>query len=158
VAGIDKTQIKECAKTGLIVDITGTGPISPGASVKAIALRADIDGLKMAEVNPALAYASRTEYAHMCGHDGHTASLILAAYLLQRQRERLPADSKVRLLFQPAEEGPGGALPMVLEGCLETIDEVYGMHNMPNTAAGHIRVKAGPMMAAICGLKIVIKG
>jgi amidohydrolase len=123
-----------------------------------IALRADIDGLKMPENNPQLAYCSKTEYAHMCGHDGHTATLVLAAVLLMRERERLPANCTVRLLFQPAEEGPGGAKPMVEAGCLEGVDEVFGLHNVPNFPEGEIRVKEGPLMASISGIKVTIKG
>ena len=157
LAGIKEEDIKVCAGTGLVVDIKGTG--APGKEgVKSIAIRADTDGLKMPENNPDLPYTSKTEYAHMCGHDGHTATLLLAACLLQSQRHTLPEGTLVRLLFQPAEEGPGGAKPMIEEGCLEGIDEVYGMHNVPNFPEGQIRVKAGPMMAAISGVKITIKG
>lgn len=64
----------------------------------------------------------------------------------------------MRLLFQPAEEGPGGAEPMIKEGCLDGVDEVYGLHNVPNFRAGEIRVKAGPMMASISGVKVTIQG
>ena len=112
----------------------------------------------MKEVNPNLPYVSVTEYAHMCGHDGHTATLILAACIIQKNRESLPSNCTVRLFFQPAEEGPGGAEPMIEEGCLDSVDEVYGMHNVPNFSEGEIRVKEGPMMASISGVKLIIKG
>jgi metal-dependent amidase/aminoacylase/carboxypeptidase family protein len=81
VAGIQDSQIKKCAGTGLIVEIKGSNQNSRSSPL-CIALRADIDGLKMKEVNPGLPYASKTEYAHMCGHDGHTATLIMAACFL----------------------------------------------------------------------------
>ena len=82
VAKIDPSAIKECAGTGLVVDIRGTKDADSTREVKCIAIRADIDGLKMKEENPHLEYASETEFAHMCGHDGHTATLLLAACLL----------------------------------------------------------------------------
>jgi hippurate hydrolase len=109
--GIDEMNIKICAKTGLYVDIIGTKPKEEGTVSKCIALRADIDGLKMQENNPLLEYRSKTAYAHMCGHDGHTATLLLTAQILWSNRDKF--NGTVRLLFQPAEEGPGGALPMV---------------------------------------------
>lgn len=155
-AFIESSQIRDSAGTGLVVDINGTGPDSPKPI--SIALRADIDGLKMAEGNPDLVYRTKTEYAHMCGHDGHTATLLLAAALINKQKSKIPSNCLIRLLFQPAEEGPGGALPMIEDNCLDKIDEVYGMHNVPNFPEGEIRLKEGPMMAAISGVKIKVKG
>lgn len=157
VAGIQDAQIKKCAGTGLIVEIKGKNQAQKSSPL-CIALRADIDGLKMKENNPDLPYASKTEFAHMCGHDGHTATLIMAACILQKNQGKFPENCSIRLFFQPAEEGPGGAQPMIEEGCLEGVDEVYGMHNVPNFREGEIRVKEGPMMASICGVKIIIKG
>jgi amidohydrolase len=136
------------------VDIEGTGEEQENIRVKSIALRADIDGLKMKENNPTLSYCSKTEYAHMCGHDGHTATLVLAACILQKNRDKIPKGCKVRLLFQPAEETPGGAEPMIKDGALEGIDEVFGMHNIPNFKEGEIRIKEGPVMASICFIDI----
>ena len=68
-----------------------------------------MDGLLMPEDNPGLEYRSRTKYAHMCGHDGHVAMLLAAAQVVQLNIEKIPQDKCVRLLFQPAEEEPGGA-------------------------------------------------
>jgi metal-dependent amidase/aminoacylase/carboxypeptidase family protein len=82
IAKIDPSNIKKCAGTGLVVNIRGTKDVVSTKEVKCIALRADIDGLKMKEDNPGLDYASVTEFAHMCGHDGHSAILLLAACLL----------------------------------------------------------------------------
>ena len=90
----------------------------------------------MQENNPNLAHRSQTKFAHMCGHDGHTSTLLLAGCLLNINRSLIPKGSKVRLMFQPAEEGPGGAKPMVEEGALESIDEVYGLHNVPHVPQG----------------------
>jgi amidohydrolase len=78
-----------------------------------IALRADMDGLPMPENNKHLPYRSQTEAAHMCGHDGHITILLAATEVLVKQRHKLSKDQTIRLLFQPAEEGPGGAKPMI---------------------------------------------
>lgn len=78
-----------------------------------IALRADMDGLPIPENNPHLEYKSVTNFAHMCGHDGHMASLLAAAQVIANNRKKIPKGKAVRLLFQPAEEGPGGAKPMI---------------------------------------------
>lgn len=113
-----------------------------------IALRADMDGLPIPENNPHLEYKSVTSFAHMCGHDGHMTVLLAAAQVLANNRDKIPKNKTVRLLFQPAEEGPGGALPMIKEDdCLKDVDEVYGFHNVPNFNEGEIRVVAGPIMA-----------
>lgn len=70
----------------------------------------------------------------------------------------MPSNKGVRLLLQPAEEGPGGALPMVKEQCLKGVDEVYGFHNIPNFDEGDIRVCEGPFFAAVSIVKIKILG
>ena len=127
LAGIPESAFSNSAGTGLIVDLVGEGPgkAPEGTAVRTIALRADMDALRMTEGNNGLPYRSSNEgVAHLCGHDGHMASLVGAAALLRRRLTRLPRDCKVRLLFQPAEEGPGGADPMVKEGCLKGVDEV----------------------------------
>mmetsp|Transcript_1014 Transcript_1014/g.618 ORF Transcript_1014/g.618 Transcript_1014/m.618 type:complete len:86 (-) Transcript_1014:513-770(-) len=85
----------------------------------------------MAENNPHLPYRTQTNFAHMCGHDGHAAMLLAAAWTFINHRAKIPKSKVLRLLVQPAEESPGGALPMCKEGCMEGVDEVYGMHNMP---------------------------
>ena len=77
--GIEESNIKACAGTGLVVDIKGTGEGLPEGGVSMIALRADMDGLPIPENNPDLPYKSVTAYAHMCGHDGHIATLLAAA-------------------------------------------------------------------------------
>ena len=123
-----------------------------------IAIRADIDGLLMPENNQKLPYKSQTKYAHMCGHDGHVAMLMAATEIVMKNLNKIPSNKTVRLLWQPAEEGPGGAMPMIKEGCLNDVDEVYGLHNVPNWDEGDIRVVAGPIMAAAVIVKIKVKG
>ena len=153
--------MKVCAKTGLVVDIKGTGPKSKEAKAgtcKVVALRTDLDGLPMPENNQSLPYKSQTAFAHMCGHDGHMACLMSAAQVIAAHRDKIPSDKSVRLLLQPAEEGPGGALPMVKEKCLDGVDEVYGFHNIPNFDEGDIRVCSGPFFAASTRMTIRIIG
>ena len=94
----------------------------------------------------------------MCGHDGHTAMLMAATAVFVKKRNKIPSDKCVRLLFQPAEEGPGGAAPMIKENCLDGVDEVYGLHNYPGFDEGDIRVCTGPILAASDRVKISIKG
>lgn len=94
----------------------------------------------------------------MCGHDGHMATILSTAWVLINQRSRIPSNKFVRLLFQPAEEGPGGAKPMIEEGCLDFIDEVYGFHNFPGFDEGDVRVIPGAIMAASTTVKITVKG
>jgi hippurate hydrolase len=84
--------------------------------------------------------------------------LLTGANVMIRNRDKIPSNKGVRLLFQPAEEGPGGAKPMVEEGCMEGTDEVYGCHNMPNYTAGQVRVCDGPIFSEVTLVKIRIVG
>lgn len=145
--GVAAEDIHKCAKTGLVVNIKGQGPISKTGPVNSIALRADMDALPIPENNPHLKYKSVTDFAHMCGHDGHIVTLLSFTEVLMKNIKSIPKNKFVRLLFQPAEESPGGALPMVKEGCMKNIDEVYGYHNVPNFDEGDIRVCEGPFFA-----------
>jgi amidohydrolase len=133
---------RSCARTGLVADLHATR-----RSGRTIALRADLDCLPIDETTD-LPYRSRHRgRAHKCGHDGHTAVMMGVAAMLARHRESIRGN--VRLLFQPAEEGVdgGGAKVMVAEGALADVDEVYGLHNWPGYPHGHVRVRAGTMMA-----------
>jgi amidohydrolase len=95
--------------------------------------------------------------AHMCGHDGHTTTLLGFLALVVRQSHALPPGTFVRFLFQPAEEGPGGALPMIKEGVLEHVDEVYGLHNSPFPLYS-LHVKPGPVLSHAMEFWIDIMG
>jgi len=160
LAGIDEGCISDCAGTGIVADIVGVGPPSSGKpKVRSIALRADMDALRMTEGNTTLPYRSKNQgVAHMCGHDGHMASLVGAASLINRRAHSLPSNCRVRLLFQPAEEGPGGAVPMIEAGCLDGVDECYGYHNWPPFKLGYLHVRSGPVMAHPTAFKIEIVG
>lgn len=137
--------------TGLV------GIIKAGSSSRAIGLRADMDALPMQEHNQ-FPHASRYPgVMHACGHDGHTAMLLAAGYYLAQQQN---FDGTVYLIFQPAEEGGGGADAMIKDGLFQrfAMQSVYGMHNWPGLKVGQFALSAGPVMASLSTFKIVIHG
>ncbi len=139
-------------KTGVVGVISGSR--GPGRS---IGLRADIDALPVTEKN-AFAHASvHRGKMHACGHDGHTAMLLAAAHHLCANRDFA---GRVVCIFQPAEEGGGGAREMIKDGLFEKfpVDAVFGMHNWPGLPAGHFALKAGPVMASSNEFRIVVRG
>jgi amidohydrolase len=138
-------------KTGVVGEIKGR----PGT--RAIGLRADMDALPMTEHNT-FAHASRhAGRMHACGHDGHTAMLLAAA---QQLAERRDFDGTVYLVFQPAEEGGGGAREMIKDGLFDRfpMDAIFGMHNWPGLAAGTFAIKDGPCFASSNDFRIVVTG
>jgi len=139
--------------TGVVGIVRGTA----GHSGRAIGLRADMDALPMTEHNR-FAHASKTPgKMHACGHDGHTAMLLAAAQHLSRHRD---FDGTAYLIFQPAEEGGGGAREMIKDGLFDQfpMQAVYGMHNWPGLKAGTFAVCDGPCMASSNEFKITIRG
>jgi hippurate hydrolase len=142
------------ATTGVIGIVPGR---DGGACGRAVGLRADMDALPIQEHNR-FAHASREPgRMHACGHDGHTAMLLAAARHLAAQRR---FDGTVYLIFQPAEEGGGGARSMVDEGLFERfpMEAVFGLHNWPGLPAGAIAVGPGPVMASASTFRIVVRG
>lgn len=133
------------------------GTLKRGTSNRAIALRADMDALRINEKTGA-EWASQAEgLMHACGHDGHTAMLLGAAQMLVDEGE---FDGTVRFLFQPAEEWGRGAQAMLDDGLMERFpfDEVYGLHNMPGVPVGHVRTRAGSVMSAEDIFEITLTG
>ena len=140
--------------TGVVGTVHGR---DGGACGRAIGLRADMDALPMTELNT-FEHASRhAGKMHACGHDGHTAMLLAAAQHLAQHRN---FDGTVYLIFQPAEEGGGGAREMIQGGLFERfpMQAVYGMHNWPGMPVGSFAASAGPVMASSNEFHITIRG
>ena len=138
-------------KTGVV------GVLRSGTSGRSLGLRADMDALPIREANT-FAYRSRNDgVMHACGHDGHTAMLLGAAQHLARTRH---FDGTVHLIFQPAEEGIGGAKAMVEDGLFRRFpcESLFGMHNRPGMALGRFAVRSGPMMAGGAFFDIDVAG
>ena len=141
---------------------TGVGKTGVVATLKngegrSIGLRADMDALPIQETT-GLPYASRIDgVMHACGHDGHTATLLAAAKYLAQTRA---FNGTLQLIFQPAEEGLGGARKMLEEGLLERFpcDAIFAMHNVPGHPAGHLGFYSGPFMASADTVTIHIIG
>lgn len=136
-------------KTGVTADLNfGEGPT--------IALRADMDALPMQETS-GLSFSSKHDgVMHACGHDGHMAMLLGAAKILSQMDKELTGT--IRFIFQPAEEGEGGARYMIEDGCLEGVDEIYGIHVWNYQPVGEVGAKEGPILAAADLFDIIIKG
>ena len=130
--------------------IAGTGIVASlkrGQSDKAVGLRADMDALPIQELNT---FAHRSQHLgkmHACGHDGHVAMLLGAAYYLSQHGN---FDGTVHFIFQPAEEGGGGARRMIEEGLFErfAMQAVFALHNWPGLPLGHFGVRSGAIMAS----------
>ena len=133
------------------------GIVQNGTSSRAIGLRADMDALPMQEANTFAHASTQPGKMHACGHDGHTAMLLAAAQYLATHRH---FDGTVYLIFQPAEEGGGGAREMIQDGLFEQfpMDAVFGMHNWPGLQFGQFAASAGPVMASSNEFKITVHG
>ncbi len=136
-------------KTGVTADLTfGEGPT--------IALRADMDALPMQEAS-GLDFSSKHDgVMHACGHDGHMAMLLGAAKVLTQNGNSF--NGTIRFIFQPAEEGAGGARYMIEDGCLDGVDEIYGIHVWNYQPVGEVGITDGPVLAAADMFEINIKG
>jgi amidohydrolase len=141
-------------RTGVVGIVQGR---DGGASGRAIGLRADMDALPMQEFNHFAHASQHPGKMHACGHDGHTAMLLAAAQHFAKHRN---FDGTVYLIFQPAEEGGGGAREMIDDGLFEKfpMQAVFGMHNWPGYPVGTFAVSPGPVMASSNEFKITIRG
>jgi amidohydrolase len=142
------------AKTGVLGLIKGA---KPG---KTVLLRADMDALALPELADVPYKSKKSGAMHACGHDGHTAALVIAALALNDMKDSLAGN--IKLMFQPAEEADGGALPMIEEGILEDpkVDAAFGCHLWGSGKEGEILVKSGSLMASpdVFRIKIIGKG
>jgi len=139
--------------------IGGTGVVAviENGRGKTLGLRADMDALPIREENNKPYCSKNAGIMHACGHDGHTTMLLGAAKYLAESRK---FKGKVVLIFQPAEEGFAGAKAMIDDGLFQKypVDEIYGMHNMPNLQSGMLAVEEGPRLAAADNFDIEIIG
>lgn len=152
---LDKLGIpykSEVAKTGIVAIIEGR------EEGKTVLLRADMDGLPLEEESRCEFKSEIKGQMHACGHDGHVASLLGTAMILNELKSHIKG--KVKLVFQPAEEGPGGAKPMIEEGVLENpkVDAAFACHLWPAYKAGHVVIKDGDMMSNATSFDIIVNG
>lgn len=138
-------------KTGVV------GVLRVGNDTRSVGLRADMDALPIQESNTFAHRSTKDGVMHACGHDGHTAMLLGAAHYLAKTRN---FEGQVYFIFQPAEEGIGGAKAMLEDKLFEQFpcDCIFGMHNRPKLPLGHFAVRAGAMMAGGAFFDIDITG
>ena len=148
--GIDTTE--GVGRTGVVGTIRGKLP-----GQRSIGLRADMDALAIPEATGLPYASSNAGVMHACGHDGHTTMLLGAARYLAEHRDFA---GTVQLIFQPAEEGRGGAMAMLNDGLFERFpcDAVYGMHTMPGLPVGQFALRSGPLLAASGRWDVIFKG
>ena len=148
--GFDEVH-RGVGRTGVV------GVLRAGCSARSIGLRADMDALPILEVNRFGHCSVNRGVMHACGHDGHTAMLLGAARHLAATRR---FDGSVHFIFQPAEEGLGGAKAMIDDGLFERFpcEAIFGMHNRPSLEVGRFAVRTGPMMAGAAFFDIRVSG
>ena len=136
--------------TGIIASIEGN------KKGKIVALRADIDALKITECTNISYKSQNLGFMHACGHDGHIASLLCAAKILNELKHKF--NGTIRLIFQPAEENGKGSKTIINEGFLNGVDAIFGIHLVSSLDCGQISVEAGPRMASSDHFVINVKG
>ncbi len=139
--------------TGIIVDVGGLPQDDP-----AVALRADIDALPIVDEKPVPYRSLNVGACHACGHDVHTSILLGTGLFLARAAAAGALPGKVRLIFQPAEEVPGGALDVLAAGGISSVDRVFALHCDPKLDVGKIGTRTGPITAACDKVKVQLSG
>jgi len=159
----DTQQRIIAALDGLPLEITeGTGITSVVADLEGAAdgptvlLRADTDALPMTEDSDEDYCSTLPDRAHACGHDAHVAMLVGAARLLCDRRDEI--SGRVRFMFQPGEEGAGGAAVMIDEGVLDGVDRAFAIHITPNLPVGHAACRPGPLLASADTFHVTVTG
>lgn len=145
-------NVSRIAKTGIVALLKND------INLKTLAIRADIDCLPLQELNN-VDYCSKNKgKMHACGHDGHISIALSLAKLLSKNKEKI--NGNVKFIFQPAEESPGGAIPMINEGVLENpkVDAIIGLHLWNSNEIGEVIVKEGPLMASADDFAITVIG
>lgn len=134
------------------------GLLQGGKPGPCVALRADIDALPIQEESSCTFPSKKQGIFHGCGHDAHTAALLGAAKILSSLKEELPGT--VKFIFQPAEEGAGGAKYLTQKGCMDhpKVDAVFGLHNAPTVASYKLGLKTGGIMAAVHKFTVTLTG
>ena len=152
LADMGVKDIRRCAGTGVIARIEGR----PG--VRCVGLRADMDALPVEERSGLPFRSTVPGRAHACGHDVHTACLLGAAELLHGMRDAF--SGTVKLIFQPGEEGAGGAAAMIADGALDDprMDAVFALHVWPDLPAGTVGIRRGAVLAGAQSIRIRITG
>jgi len=143
------------AQTGIVAMIQGR---KTSFRLKTLAIRADMDALPIQEANDVPYKSQHDGIMHACGHDGHVAIALMTAYYLSRHQDDFAGI--VKIIFQPAEEGPGGAKPMIEAGVLKNpdVDAIIGLHLWNNLPLGTIGVRSGALMAAVELFSLTIQG
>ena len=139
--------------TGLIADIGGSRDDAP-----AVALRADIDALPIVDEKNVPYRSLNAGACHACGHDVHTSVLLGTGLFLARVAAAGALPGKVRLIFQPAEEVPGGALDVLAAGGISSVDHIFALHCDPKLEVGKIGTRIGPITAACDKVKVQLSG
>jgi amidohydrolase len=139
--------------TGLMADIGGGAADEP-----LVALRADIDALPITDEKDVPYRSTNRGACHACGHDVHTAILLGAGLFLARVQAAGGLPGKVRLIFQPAEEVPGGAVDVMSAGGIASVDRIFALHCDPRLDVGKIGTRAGPITAACDKIKVKVTG
>jgi amidohydrolase len=146
--------------TGVVCDLSLDPAVAPDPSTMPIvALRADLDALRMDDLVTAPYRSKHAGLAHACGHDVHTAALLGAGLALREWSTSHPRTGIVRLVFEPAEESmPGGAVDVIAEGWLRRVRAIFGVHCDPKVDVGNFGLRVGPLTSAADQFELVLRG